>query len=809
MIMAQRRLFRCAAGLFAVTGIGADLQAAEPAPAAEATAVLEEVIITAQKRTEKLENVPVSAAVLSSNTLAAANVADIADLNNLVPSVNLNASINGRVPLGIRGISSSANEATAGLASGVAIMIDGVPVPSDSFAANQLEDVRSVEVLKGPQATLGGRTAAAGVINIVTRGPSAQFTTSISATATDDNEYRVNGFVAGPISDSVQYSLSAYSSTREYPIVNLFNGKNTDQDNYGARGKLLFHPTDDLDITLMADYQKSTSHGFNFVYEYLTPGSYLFIGSGPNFGSTPFLPPGVLPFLSQAQLLPGITPSWNNKYYSSPVPDAGQTAEDKDGSVTINYQIGDLTLTSTTAYQHETQQQVQDLFAVNNYAFTQLTGGGLPFDNTQRIGADVKQFSEEVKLVSPAEQDFSYVVGLFYSDTKVEFNHQRGLVPALTNYTVTPVTKTYDIYGRSTWKFLPTTSLVTGLRYNLDRLSYTQDQVDYQVDPFPAFPSAGRHFSSGSDDSTAVVGDISLQQQLNPDWMAYGTYARGYAPRVYDSALGLTSDAERAPVGQEHINHFEIGSKGTFFDRRLSVNVALFDTVYSDYQIQSYSAIAGAISPPLILSSVGKAETRGLEFDTAFAATDSLRLNLNAAWVDAEFKDYSNAPCWGGAKLANTDWNTSSTPISQQSVAQGCVYNRFGDGQFTQDVSGKPMPNSPKFKATLAAEQQILLGAEYELSLGGSYAYRTKAQMLPDQNPQAVQPAFGLLNLHITLSKDSGRYSATIFGNNITDHHYAGDVEDFWTGPWGSNAVIMQPTRDSFRYFGVRFNASL
>src|ERR1700722_15226918 len=127
---------------------------------------LEEILITAQKRTEKLEDVPVAASVVSADVLAQQNVSDISDVNKLVPSVQLNGTINGRVPMGIRGISSVSNEGTVGLSSGVAIQVDGVPVPSDSYDGNDIMDVQSVEVLKGPQATLGGRTAASGRITL-------------------------------------------------------------------------------------------------------------------------------------------------------------------------------------------------------------------------------------------------------------------------------------------------------------------------------------------------------------------------------------------------------------------------------------------------------------------------------------------------------------------------------------------------------------------------------------------------------------------------------------------------------------------
>jgi iron complex outermembrane receptor protein len=200
----------------------------------ESTSALEEIVITAQKRTERLEDVPVSAAVVSSEIMESTNAGDISDLNRLVPSVMLSGSFNGRVPTGMRGISSVSNEGTIGLSSGVAIMVDGVPVPSDSRGGNNLDDAAGVEVLKGPQATLGGRTAAAGVINVVTRRPSDTFTGDISLTGTDDNEYRANGFISGPISDSVGTAwrpTTRTASTRSGVIT----GHKSNQDIWRAR----------------------------------------------------------------------------------------------------------------------------------------------------------------------------------------------------------------------------------------------------------------------------------------------------------------------------------------------------------------------------------------------------------------------------------------------------------------------------------------------------------------------------------------------------------------------------------------------
>jgi iron complex outermembrane receptor protein len=776
------------------------------AEAEESTGALEEIVITAQKRTERLEDVPVSAQVISNEAVARLNAGDISDLNRLVPSVQLNGTINGRVPLGVRGIQSVSNQGNVGLASGVAIMIDGVPIPSDARSGNALEDVQAVEVLKGPQATLGGRTAAQGVVNIVTRKPSDTLTGSVSLMATDDDEYRANGFIAGPVGDAVQYSLAAYYTTRDYPIRNLRLGKNTNQDVYGARGKLLFNVTDDLDVQLTARIGRDKSDGFNFVYVHTSPGIHLLTGEhGP-------------PFLAQDVLLPGITASWDNQAYSSPI-NVFSEVEDTDFSADIQYRIGNLTLGSTTAYLQEDQVNQQDLFAVDTFFFNQLAGipDGTPsppaFYNTQTLTYDIKQFSEEIKLASPTDQPLSYLLGLFYSDTRVDFTQVRNLIPALDNYTVKPGTKTTDVYGRVTWEFRPRTALIVGLRYNYDQLSYRHFQADYTaIPPGPnGEPPVIFHnlSASGSDSESTVVGDLSLQRKFGTGSMAYITYARGYAPAAYNTvnkltqatspaqtgALGATIDNLSDPLAEkEDIDHFELGTKGRYFDNRLSVNAALFYTVYKNFQVQIFDQTNTSLSPPLILANAGKAQTQGLEIDTALAVTDRLRLDLNAAYIDAEFKDYAGAPCY--------------YPSVPGQIPPGCSQAVVG-GPVTQDLSGKPMPNSPKLKFVLGAEQRIPLGtSDYEAVLAGNYAWRDEAQMLADQNPYAVQPSFGILNLSVGVRKPGGQFAVTVFANNVFDEHYFTDIEDFWSAPWGgANMIVGQVARDTNRYFGLRVSA--
>jgi iron complex outermembrane receptor protein len=775
--------------LLPMTVLGALVLGPLSAIAADVQAdVLEEVIITAQKRTERLEDIPVAAQVVSSQALAAANVADLSDLNNLVPSVQLNGTINGRVPTGIRGISSISGEGTVGISSGVAVMIDGVPVPSDSFDANNVMGIQSIEVLLGPQSTLGGRAAASGVINLTTRGPTDSPYAFANSTVTTDREYRLEGFLSGPLIDRVDGSLDVYRRTTPYPITNLTLNQTTTQDAYGVRAKLKVAITDDLDLTLMGHDENTVGTGFNFTYIYITPGNtFLFSGS---------------PF-TQAVMLPGIKLSWQNLDYTSPVATAGSTYRDTDYSAIINYRLpGGYTVASTTAYTQENQHEVQDLFAVNEYYWTVLTGTNV-FNNTQQQFTTVQQTSEELQILSPVDPAFSWLSGFFYSDTTVDEQGLRTFPAAPVDHFVVPTTATYDLYARSTLKVAPSTSLITGLRFNHNVISYRIDQLV----PPPAYHSAG------SAANNTLVGDIALKQQLTGDVMSYVSYSRGYSPAAHNTSAQLTSNASLVPVSRENIDSFEIGTKGSYLDRRVILNVDVFDSIYRDYQIQSYSYAPGVLSPPLTLASAGRAETRGLEFQADWLATPTTQLTFNGAYIDAKFTDYKSAPCYG------TQPTIPITQLNAQPPAGLCgqlTVAGMSQGSPYQNVSGDTMPNSPKFKGILSIEQRVpLANHPYQWVFDASYIYRTSAQMLPDQNPYAIQAGFGLLNLSAAIRSTDGRYSATLFVKNVTNHVYYTDVEDFFSGLWTGSpthtgvAVIGEPARDAVRYGGITFSVTL
>lgn len=740
---------------------------------------LEEIVVTSQKRTERLQETTISASVLSESTIADSNVSEIIDLNNIVPSLQLKSTFNGRVPIAMRGISTNVSENTIGLTSGVSISVDGVPVPADAMGVNQLGDVQRVEVVRGPQSTLGGRAASAGALNIVTKRPSATFTGSAGITATTDNQLRLQGYLSGPISDTLKFNISGVKDDRDFPVKNLYNGKTSNLDSYSVRAKVLWEPNENLSFTLAGHAGSVDTEGGNYVYQYVTPGASLF----------PMIPPGI----PQSEALPGIDVHWGNTEYYSPVTDMRQEVDAKDMSFTIDYDLGRYTLSSITGYQNEERTNVQDITISAVYFFNELTHHmAPPWYNRMELWTEPTSFTQELKIVSPAEDPINFVAGLFYSDVEVEGQWTREWVANGIDFYRDSVTKSLAAYGRVTWELWDSTKLITGLRYNRDKLSYSAIQgANLPYIPYFAPPKA-------EDTSSTVVGDITVQHTLNEYSMLYGTYARGYKPRVFNTAETLTSNTLPDPVEKETIDHFELGAKTTWLNGKLVANASLFDTIYKGYQVQVWTAEAsGELENPipvLKLRNAGEAETRGVELDLNARPTYDMTLNLNLAYIDAKFNDFKNAPAW-----------------PTQTEAEGAsLVPDSAPPKFEQDLSGKPMPDSPKFKVNFGVEQRIPQDSlPFDIFLGGQYSYRTEAYILADQNPRAKQSAFGLLNLNVKAVSLSEKYSLTLFVNNVFDKFYVTSAQDFFSGLWGptSVAIIGNPARDSARYAGITFNA--
>ncbi len=495
---------------------------------------------------------------------------------------------------------------------------------------------------------------------------------------------------------------------------------------------------------------------------------------------------------------------YGNTDYNSPV-DMKANDSDVDFSLNVEKRFGGYTLTSTTALQKEQIHDTQDVPAVAVYFLNQLRTPVIPpppfgpplFDASQHLFIKPNSFTEELKLASPLDGFVSYVAGLYFSDVRVTQEHRRDMFVNFLNTNTESVTRTLGAYGRATWNLTSTTSLLTGLRYNSDHISYVLDTLNPDLTVSPSTSSAGSNVSG------ILVGDVTLRQKLDKDNMVYGTYARGYKPRAFNTAATLSNNKPLDPVEKEDINHFELGTKGALLDGSLSYSVAAFNTTYNNYQVQLYPP--GQVIPNLELANAAKARTRGLEIDSGVALPADTRFSIAAAYIDSKFVDFRNASAYPG-----------------QTTAQGASIAGFtpqGAPVFQQDLSGKPLPDAPKFKVTLNLDHQISAGTllPWDLGLNAQYSYRSSAIFQADQNPQTNQSSFGILNLGVTATSPSGRFSVTTFVNNVTNKFYLVNGEDFFSGlysipgtpPVAANAVIGQPARDAQRYAGLRLTYRL
>jgi iron complex outermembrane recepter protein len=784
-------MLTCTALVALATASVAFGQAPASAPAVEASNPAD-IVVTAQKRTERLNDIPVAASVLSAKALENQHVQDISDINKVVPSVEIKGTFNGRVPYSIRGISTNANEGAIGLTSGVSVQIDGIPVPADSFAANTLSGISQLEVLKGPQATLGGRTASAGVINFVTNSPTKTLKGNMAGGVTDDGEYRVEANISGPVANAVSFSLSGYDSHTPYPVYNLQSNAQSNADSYGVRAKLKFDMGSNFDATIMGHYALSTSAGENFIYQYITPGAFL-----------------IAPPLTQALVLGNYTVKYGNTSYSSPVAMSSRY-EDSDASLVLNYHFSDLTLSSTTSYFKENQFQSQDLFETQIYFFNVLTGGfAPPFNDQQSNQGYVKQTTQEFKIASDNRKPFSFLAGAFYSDMEVNGYGLRQFVGFPASQTNVSTTQNYAVYGRVTNKFSDKISLNAGLRYNYDKIGWNLTQYfNPAMGQYGSgnFGDGGYAWNQSSSNGT-LVGDASLQYHMDRDSMAYASYTRGYKPAAYNTAhtFNEAPTPQTAPVAAnfgtpaayatalasynqyladvsfttptkgETIDSFELGLKTSAMNHHLSFNADIFYTNYQNYQAQIFdnSKLIGI----LVLANAG-ARTQGVEMDATWRQGNT-NLSLSGAYIDAIFKNFPSTQCY-----------------PTQTVAAGCVNG-------AQSLSGHSLPDSPKFKFNANVEQTIPL-SNFNILLGSNFSYRTSAVLQSDGNPQTAQDAFGILDASIGFQTKDKHAALTLYVNNIANHFYLTNAEDFFSGPWGANAVIGQPARDSHRYFGAR-----
>jgi len=717
---------------------------------------IEEVVVTATKRAESVQEVPVAISVVDADTIEAMGIDEFTDITKISPSLTIsrgdwatNSSFN------LRGIGT--NVFSTNIEPSVAVIVDDVPLVRSEQAFSDLSEIEAIEVLRGPQSTLFGKSASAGVINIRTKGPSEEFTGGIRLGATDDDETSVSVSLSGPMGNG-GYRISAFNKDRsDGHIKNILNGADVNgSESSGARARFDFGLSDDLFATLTVEHTESESTCCHRPYRDVPSGA-AFLGA---------LPGGLV--------LGAVSPNDNNDQVAVDDETADE-AESDSVSLRLETEWGDhqfVSVTSHTSWDYDVTTDVDNI----GFDFLSIfSGGAVSGGLVQGGGFELESMTQEFRLVSPASDDFEYVVGFFYSDISYDRDFQRGPLFGA-NWVADTGAESMALYGQGTWKLSDKTEVTAGLRLNREEISHDFDNA-----------LSGLSFS-GSDTESAVPGKISLQHFMNDDTMVFASYSRGYKGQGYDISSSFRTYTSENPVGSEDSQAWEIGMKSTYLDGRFQLNPTLFFATYDDFQAQQARIVDGVIE--LGIANVGELETYGLEVDFQALASENLRVVGGFAWTSAKIKSFPGADCWTG-----------------QTAAQGCTFDPVA-GQNNQDLAGKDLNNSPDFKATVSMEYNRTLDSmPFDAFMNVSYQYQSDVNFSLLADPGSVQKAYGVMNINVGLvERENNRYQLSAFLNNALDQEFVSGIGNSG-GLWGGTPVYIHVIpREARRYAGVRLS---
>lgn len=753
----------------AASGQAAD-QADKPAQTEAVT--LDTVTVTAQHRVENVQKIPLAVSVVGAEELERIHATNISSLATLVPSVTFSAGNELRNnSIRIRGVGTDVF--STGVEPSVSTVVDGVVLQRPGSAFSDLGDIERVEVLRGPQGTLFGKNSSAGVINVVTRGPDFDgLTGDFSALVAEDNEYRVNGNVSGPINPNLAYRFSAFYRNQDGNVSNRATGDSVNgQEAYGIRGKLGWRSDDERSSVLFsADYSRLDADCCALP---LTVAS-----DNPRAVNT-----GTPVGRDNDQVNNDVAPFVKQKNYGA--------------SLTADIALGDYTLTSITAYRKFDNDSDVDLDDTQG----QFIRSNFNIESS-------KTTTQEIRLASPTGGKLDYVVGLYYFDGSVyNFLDRHGLnigavatvnpdgsiVPVipgdegvLTGNSVVD-TRNASVFGQANWHLTDKFSLTGGLRYLDERLELRF------VRPIPGYfngsaaPPTNPAFGPvvGNYDDSETIGKLAATYDFTPKVTGYVSYSTGYKGQGLAATLGLTAvQFAQLPAPAETSELFEAGLKTELLDNRLRFNLTGFRTRFDDYQAQTYNSNAGLF----LLTSAGTVAIDGVEAELTWYPSQYFSLIGGVTYLDARFEDVPNGPCYTG-----------------QTAAQGCA--PAGPGQpAVQNLNGKPFMNAPEWRYTLSGRWQGPLTANIDGYVQADYRWQDDVVFDISQNPFMTQQAYGVADLSAGLIFGGGKYELGFFVKNLFDEQYAANIMAV-SSAGGANAYAQQLPRDFNRYAGLSFRA--
>lgn len=675
---------------------------------------LEEIVVTAQRRSERQQDVPIAISTLTAASAERTGVTGTESLGVAVPSIQFTrTTANGGTPY-LRGVGSA--QASEGAESPVAVYVDDVYVGAPSSTIMQFNNIDSTEVLKGPQGTLFGRNATGGVVHIHTRKPSHETSFDGTVGGGSYGTYYGSAYATGGITDTVAVNLAVAGQNQSKGYGrNAFTGEDIFKTkNIGVRSQLLWEPSADTTVLISGDYSRSKGdQGQNVV---IAPGT---VASG---GAT-----------------------HQGRYRGTAMPGDYAITTNYGFSGKIEQALGDYRIVSISAYR-------------NSRLYYQLDADGSLPGNPPIVAINVHgrqhSFSQELQLMSPQSDAFRWILGGFYYRNVAGNDPARFSGLAFTSPTsiATSFAKqylnSYAAFGEASYEFLPDTKITAGLRYTSDHFS--NDVRLYNAAGTILAPSPFRQHDSFSKLTYRVI----LDRKISRDIMVYGSYSRGFKSGGYNvgsPTIIVNGALSPAPVVEpEVLDAYEIGAKTELFGRMLRLNVSAFHYDYSNLQV---TTIVNATARTL---NAARARMNGADIDYTFAPSSRLTISGGLAFLDSKFKSFPSGPYY----VPNPG---NCTTLSTTGPRSG------GNLTCTADLSGNRTPRAPKFTASTSVTYTMPTDIG---DISGNVSLYHNAGFFWESDNRFRQPRYNLLNASIGWTSPDKKFEARIYARNLLDEYY-------------------------------------
>ncbi|MEJ8567722.1 TonB-dependent receptor domain-containing protein [Elongatibacter sediminis] len=725
---------------------GSQTDSSQSGSPASSASLMEEITVTARRKQESIQDVPITVSAFTGDQLKTANIVNLDDVAPMTPGMYFGKQNESRPQLYIRGVGS--RQFDAGAEGSVGLFIDEVYVGRFSAGLSGLFDIERVEVLKGPQGTLYGRNTIGGAINIITNQPTEEFSANAEVSLGNYDYIAAQGAIGGAIGGSEVLGRLAFDyRERDGYVTNLTTGtRHKPLEQFAVRGKLLFRPTDTLDIKLTVDVnQADPDAGLQGEY----------VGGLPVLATPGFLPP------------PETTPDRFNEFYNTD----SRFERDLFGiNARLDWSFDNFSLTSITAYGEVDLSEARDLDST-------------PVDGMEHItDEESSQFSQEFRLSSTPggwltfDDRVDWIFGAYYLVEKPDrLENLRGGLDSIFSRIAASIdaggppapiapgqmhidnfldvnveTTSLAFFGQASIDLSDRMSLTLGARYTHDRKEgvYTgtsnRDFVPPIILPFTVELSPSWE---------SFDPKVSLDYAWTDDIMTYVSYSEGFKSGGFQFAK-FNAEEAREVFDPEDVVAYEIGMKSSLFNRRLRLNASAFYYDYSDLQVAK-TLVSDGGAPSISTVNAAAATTKGLEVEGSWMITDSLFLDFGYAYLDATFDEYI-----------------------------------FDD---ELDFTGNDLPRAPEhsFNAAVTFEQPVGAGL---IRFRGDYSWIDDHFFEPDQGLTlgTTQEAFGLLN--ISLAYEQGPWRVSAWARNLTDEVYRTTTLSF--GP-------PSPTTFTMEYLGL------